>query len=135
MGKQDCGIKYALLDGNFTEGHKLAGYCKSHHGLLTKNIINVHGCMKRGRDCSPCMHLILFDRRDTRYESALTGDDFRQSLGKHGRRKGERKTKKKPPRLELGFVDCEDFYGEGREKREQIRKKRMRLYMWKRGER
>jgi len=93
MGKDKTkyGVSYGLMDGNYTQGNNLYGYCKAHQGLLSYPLARVHRCCNREEDGSPCRHLILFDRIDNRYQSELKGEAFRESLGKKGRKGGRKK--------------------------------------------
>lgn len=125
------GVGYMLIDGHLACGNHLRGYCKSHHGLLTHGLEKIHRCRCRESNGAMCRHYIPFERYDNSYESALKGDDFRNSLGKGGARKGERK-KRKLPKLGMDFVDCEVYRRKNRTEVE-IAKKRLRLYMWKYG--
>ena len=105
--KDRYGVSYVLIDGNETSGDNLYGYCKSHHGLLSYPLACVHRCMCREEDGSACRHFIKFERYDNRYESALKGEDFRNSLGKKGARKGERKKRKAPDAVpEVAEIPC-----------------------------
>ena len=91
MGKNHyVGVTYATIDGKRCKPENIYGYCKAHQGVLTYPLVQLHRCKCR-KDGQPCMHLIKFDRNDNRYESALKGDEFRESLGRKGKRKGERK--------------------------------------------
>ena len=91
MGKNHyVGVTYATIDGKRCKPENIYGYCKAHQGVLTYPLVQLHRCKCR-KDGQPCMHLIRFDRDDNRYESALKGDEFRESLGRKGKRKGERK--------------------------------------------
>lgn len=82
------------IDGKRTKPENMFGYCKAHKGILTYPLAQLHRCQCR-KDGEPCMHFIKFERYDNRYESALKGEEFRQSLGKKGK-KGERKRRKAP---------------------------------------
>ena len=91
MGKYTyAGVSYTTIDGKQCKPENIYGYCKAHQGVLTYPLVQLHRCKCR-KDGKPCMHLISFERRDNRYESALKGDEFRESLGRKGKRKGERK--------------------------------------------
>lgn len=91
MGKVHyAGVSYTTIDGKQCKPENIYGYCKAHQGILTYPLVQLHRCKCR-KDGKPCMHLISFERKDNRYESALTGDEFRASLGRKGKRKGERK--------------------------------------------
>lgn len=91
MGKSHyAGVSYTTIDGKQCKPENIYGYCKAHQGVLTYPLVQLHRCKCR-KDGKPCMHLISFERKDNRYESALTGDEFRESLGRKGKRKGERK--------------------------------------------
>ena len=105
--KNRYGVVYVLVDGNETDGSNLYGYCKSHHGLLSYPLACVHRCMCREEDGSACRHFIKFERYDNRYKSALKGEEFRNSLGKKGVRKGERKKRKAPDAMsEVAEIPC-----------------------------
>ena len=82
------------IDGKKTKPENMFGYCKAHKGILTYPLAQLHRCQCR-KDGQPCMHFIKFERYDNRYESTLKGEEFRQSLGKKGK-KGERKRRKAP---------------------------------------
>lgn len=91
MGKYIyAGVSYTTIDGKQCKPENIYGYCKAHQGILTYPLVQLHRCKCR-KDGKPCMHLISFERNDNRYESALKGDEFRASLGRKGKRKGERK--------------------------------------------
>ena len=85
-----AGVSYTTIDGKQCKPENIYGYCKAHQGVLTYPLVQLHRCKCR-KDGKPCMHLISFERKDNRYESALKGDEFRESLGRKGKRKGERK--------------------------------------------
>ena len=105
--KKVYGVAYVTIDGNHADGENLYGYCKAHKGLLTYSIMKVHRCNCR-KDDEPCMHLIKFDRKDDRYESALKGDAFRESLGKKGKNRGVRKKRSTSNAgTEVAYVPCE----------------------------
>lgn len=123
------GIRYVLVDGQYACGEKLMGYCKAHKGLVTKPIENLHSCRCRESDGSMCRHYIRFERYDYTYESALTGDEFRESLGKKGVRKGERK-KRESERTERKVPDKPCEYSEERKKRIS-QKERCQRCFWK----
>lgn len=103
------GVSFTLMNGSETSGSNLWGYCKSHHGLLSYPLARTHRCMCREKDGGACRHLCRFERYDTSYQSALKGEEFRESLGKHGKRKGERKKRASPytDREVIGVPDSE----------------------------
>ena len=96
MGKDNTayGVYYTAIDGKKVKSCNLYGYCKAHKGILTYPLAQLHRCKCRTEDGEACMHFIQFDRIDNRYTSALKGEEFRESLGKKGKRKGEREKRK-----------------------------------------
>ena len=107
MGKYAyAGVSYTTIDGKQCKPENIYGYCKAHQGILTYPLVQLHRCKCR-KDGKPCMHLISFERKDNRYESALTGDEFRASLGRKGKRKGERKKREAPDSMsEVAEIPC-----------------------------
>lgn len=107
MGKAHyAGVSYTTIDGKQCKPENIYGYCKAHQGILTYPLVQLHRCKCR-KDGKPCMHLISFERKDNRYESALTGDEFRASLGRKGKRKGERKKREAPDSMsEVAEIPC-----------------------------
>lgn len=107
MGKSHyAGVSYTTIDGKQCKPENIYGYCKAHQGILTYPLVQLHRCKCR-KDGKPCMHLISFERKDNRYESALTGDEFRASLGRKGKRKGERKKRTAPDSMsEIAEIPC-----------------------------
>lgn len=109
MGKYIyAGVSYTTIDGKQCKPENIYGYCKAHQGILTYPLVQLHRCKCR-KDGKPCMHLISFERNDNRYESALTGDEFRASLGRKGKRKGERKKREAPDSMpEVAEIPCSE---------------------------
>ena len=107
MGKYIyAGVSYTTIDGKQCKPENIYGYCKAHQGILTYPLVQLHRCKCR-KDGKPCMHLISFERNDNRYESALKGDEFRASLGRKGKRKGERKKREAPDSMsEVAEIPC-----------------------------
>ena len=107
MGKNHyAGVSYTTIDGKQCKSENIYGYCKAHQGVLTYPLVQLHRCKCR-KDGKPCMHLISFERKDNRYESALKGDEFRASLGRKGKRKGERKKREAPDSMsEVAEIPC-----------------------------
>lgn len=122
MGKYTyAGVSYTTIDGKQCKPENIYGYCKAHQGVLTYPLVQLHRCKCR-KDGKPCMHLISFERNDNRYESALTGDEFRASLGRKGKRKGERKKRTASDSMpEVAEIPCHAQENYSARSMEQVR--------------
>ena len=139
MGKNHyVGVTYGTIDGKRCKPENIYGYCKAHQGVLTYPLVQLHGCKCR-KDGQPCMHLIRFDRDDNRYESALTGDEFRASLGRKGKRKGERKKRTASDSMpEVAEIPClaqEDYSARSMEQVRDIQTERTDIRLERDGSR